>query len=242
MAWKRFVAGFDPHGDMQDPLANEKFFSFIKDYKPHIRVAGGDVFDFRPIRKGADAYERKESMINDVIAGKEWLEKLKPHYFLKGNHDLRLWKLAEEGEGVEADYARLATADIERLLKKTHTRVLPYHSTLGILKLGHLKIVHGYHTGRMACTTAAQMYGSVLMGHGHAIQSATIPGIDHRVGRMCGCLCKLDLGYNSIKPGTSTWAHGFAYGVIDDRTGDYEVMQAESINGRWVVAKEFKEI
>ena len=52
------MAGFDVHGDQQDKKACEVFFKFAKDWKPEIRVMGGDLFDFRPLRKKASEDER----------------------------------------------------------------------------------------------------------------------------------------------------------------------------------------
>lgn len=51
--WTRFIAGFDFHGDKQNKAACEVFFRFMKDWKPEIRVMGGDLFDFRPLRRKA---------------------------------------------------------------------------------------------------------------------------------------------------------------------------------------------
>ena len=66
MSFVRFQAGFDIHGDMQDPAVNEVFFKFAEIWKPKIRICGGDLFDLRPLRKGASEDERRESIRDDV--------------------------------------------------------------------------------------------------------------------------------------------------------------------------------
>jgi len=240
--WKKFVAAFDPHGDNQDPEANTAFFKFVKSYKPEIRVAGGDVFDFRQLRKGADAHERKDSMKADVQAGKQWLTQLNPTHYLRGNHCERLWDLAEQAEGVVADYAREGVADIEELCKKLGTEMFPYNKRHGILRLGHLKIIHGFLCGVTAARRTAQIYGSVLMGHGHGIQHTTIEGLEPRMGRMCGCLCKLEMGYNRAAPGTLAWEHGWAYGVVNQKTGLYQVWQAQKIGNDWLLPSKIEKL
>lgn len=48
----RFVFASDSHGDMNDPEALDALWEFCKDYKPEVRVAGGDHFDFRSLRRG----------------------------------------------------------------------------------------------------------------------------------------------------------------------------------------------
>ena len=55
--WTRFIAGFDVHGDKQNKAACEVFFRFMKDWKPEIRVMGGDLFDFLPLRRKASEEE-----------------------------------------------------------------------------------------------------------------------------------------------------------------------------------------
>lgn len=74
--WKRFVAGYDPHGILQHGPTNKSFFRFNDIWKPHYRIAGGDNWDFKQLRKKADPYEKRDSMAQDVAAGQQWLEQL----------------------------------------------------------------------------------------------------------------------------------------------------------------------
>ena len=86
----RFVAFGDNHGDMADDNAVEALVEFIKDYKPTVRVHLGDCFDFRSLRRGVgnDA-EGAESLIADIEAGEDFLERTKPTVYLMGNHEHR---------------------------------------------------------------------------------------------------------------------------------------------------------
>jgi hypothetical protein len=234
-AYKKFVVGFDIHGDKQDVAANKAFFKFVKLWRPEIRVCGGDLYDFRPLRKKADAEERRDSLQADFEAGTQWLEELKPQYFLLGNHDVRLWDLAVTSNGPAADYANQGIKEIEKLTAKLKCKILPYDRKEGVLQLGHLKMIHGFTSGVGAARKTAQVYGSVLMGHGHGIQHVAIEGVENRVGRMCGCLCQLDMDYVRASMGSLLWRHGWAYGVVNEVTGDYQVWQAEEINGNWIL-------
>jgi len=220
---------------MQDAKANNALFKFIKQWKPGIRVLVGDLWDFRPIRGGASDDEKHQSMEKDFEAGGQWLDNFQPHYFIRGNHDERLWFLAESGDGVRADYAGKCILEIESTVKKMRCRMLPYHKRDGILRLGHLKILHGFASGVYASRQTALVYGSALFGHIHCIDEHAIAGLDRRVARACGCLCKLDMDYNSRMPMTLRQAHGFAYGVIHQKTGKYFVWQAEEVNGEWML-------
>lgn len=242
MAWTRFVIGFDPHGINQDAKANKAFFKFVDHWKPTIRVCGGDLFDFAQLRKKADAHERRDSMAGDVAAGLEWLKLLRATHYLRGNHCERLWDLAGQGDGILADYARTGTANLEKEVAKLRCQMFPYNKREGVMKLGSLKVIHGYACGIYAARTTAQTYGSVAMGHGHQIQMQPIAGLEQRTGFMCGCLCKKELGYNRHQLGTLNWEHGWAYGVVNPRTGSFQLWQARELDGRWLLPTGLEEL
>lgn len=233
--WKKFIVAFDVHGDMQDKRSVEVFHKFSAIWKPDIRIMGGDLFDFRPLRRKADAEERRESLVKDFESGMEFLKEFGPHYFIRGNHDERLWELAAMRKGIESDYALQGIGEITDELQALKCRMLPYHKRDGVLRLGHLKILHGFHSGIYASRQTALIYGSCLFGHIHTIDEHAIPGLERRVARACGCLCKLDFDYNARQTLTLRQAHGFAYGIINERTGDYRVWQAEEISGTWIL-------
>ena len=240
MAKIKFIVGTDVHGDMQDKEANKVFFNFISDFKPKLKIFGGDLWDFRSIRKGASEDERRESMRKDYDAGMQWLNRFQPNYFLRGNHDERLWETAESDRGGLSDYSQLGVIEITRTLNLMKCNMLPYHKRDGVLKIGSLKVLHGFHCGVYAARQTALVYGSALFGHTHVIDEHAIGGLERRVARNIGCLCKLDMDYNSRNPNTLRQAHGFAYGILDDRTGAYHVAQAEEINGEWTMPSDFK--
>ena len=240
--WTKWIAGFDPHGVYQDKASNDAFFKFLDLWKPAIRIAGGDIWDFKQLRKKADAYEKRESMAVDVQAGKEWLERLQPTHYLRGNHCERLWDLAQQSEGIVADYAKLIVNNLEELVTKMRCQMFPYNKREGVMRLGDLKVIHGYRAGITAARMSAKTYGSVLMGHGHQIQQAAIEGLDQRTGFMGGCLCKLELEYNRAQEGSLTWEHGFPYGVVDLDSGLFQLWQARELDGKWLLPTGIEEL
>jgi hypothetical protein len=242
MGWQKFTSVGDNHGDKIDPVAEAAFFSHLKDWKPDIRIHAGDNFDLRPLRHGASKEEKEESMRVDIAAGKRFLKRYSPHYFLRGNHDERLWELAAHGKGGEGDYGQQGVEEVELLCRQLKCKVLPYHKRDGVLRLGHLKILHGFYCGVYAARQHASTYGSCLFGHVHTIQEFSIPGLEHRVARSIGCLASLDMDYLTRRPESLKHAHGWAYGVINDKTGDYFCWQAECINGKFIVTEGFKEL
>ncbi len=240
--YQKFVVGFDIHGDMQSGSANRAFFKFIEMWKPDIRVCGGDLWDFVSLRSKASDEERRQSVRDDYKAGTRWLEQFKATHFLRGNHDERLWDLAKTNNGVAADFAKETIEKINTTIKSLNCKMLPYDRRAGVLQLGHLKIVHGFAAGANAARRTAQVYGSCLMGHGHGIQYSSIEGLENRVGRMCGCLCQLNMDYSRAQMGSLIWRHGWPYGVVNTRTGDYHVWQAEDVNGKFLVANDIVEV
>lgn len=242
MPWTRFLGGFDIHGDKQDAAANKVFFKFADIWKPQIRICGGDLFDLRPLRRGASADEQRESLEKDWEAGAEWFEKFKPDYFLRGNHDERLYDLALTGVGLAGDWAASKVGVLEAMVKKHHCRMLPYHKRGGILRLGRMKMLHGFHCGIYAARQTALVYGSCLFGHVHTIDEHSIPRLDRTVARSVGCLCSTDLEYSSRQPNTLRQANGFIYGVLNSKTGDYHVFQGEEIGGKWVLPTDTVEL
>jgi predicted phosphodiesterase len=243
LAWKRWVCAGDVHGDKQDKGANDAFFKFADLWRPDYRIMAGDLWDFRPLRKGASPDERRESMQDDYDAGKEWLERFRPTRFLRGNHDERLWELAKYGDGLSKDYACKGVIEIEALLAKMRCQMQRYSVRENIFQIGSLKVCHGFgRSGLTAARRHAQAYGSILLFHFHTIQQSSIEGLENRIGRVCGALCQLDMEYNERNIGSLMGRHGWPYGVVNDRTGHYHMWQAEQIDGKWLVPSDIVEL
>jgi hypothetical protein len=239
LAWQRFIVASDLHGDMQDSAAVNALSRFTREWKPKHRICLGDVWDFRALRTKASEEERRESLKADFDAGLAWLEDFAPtHDLLLGNHDIRLWDRAKFGNGPLADYCGELVARVDASLARCRVGTRPYHKRLGVLRLGHLKLLHGFYAGVTAARQHALAYGSCLFGHIHSIDEASVPGMDRRTARAVGCLCRLDMDYNRASVNTLRYASGFAYGVVDDKSGDYCVWQAEGVSGKYIVASE----
>lgn len=235
--WKRFICAFDVHGDKAHEPTLSVFWNFLENHwnDATYRIMGGDLWDFRPLRKGADAEERAESMSSDYRAGLVFLERMQVTHFLRGNHDERLWELAANGRGVERDFAADKCEYIEAEMARRGVDMRRYHIRDGVLQIGHLKVSHGFFNGVSCARQMAEVYGSVLFGHNHVIQTQPVAGLEHRAARCCGAMCELIMPYNERRPGTLRHANGFSYGVIHESTGEYFVWQAERIGADWVM-------
>lgn len=239
----RFVVASDNHGDLADAPSCAALWDFIADYRPQVRIHAGDNFDFRNLRRGASDEEKAGTLQDDWERGADFMRRLfdggKQNHFLRGNHDERLWDFERSCVGLIRDYARDGIKRVEGLVKKSKAAMLPYDSRLGVLDLGKLRIIHGYHAGVGAARAHAAVYGNCIFGHVHTQESAPVASLEPAEARSIGCLCAQDIDYINRKTGKLRWAQGWAYGLLFP-DGTYQLSLTRKINGRFHVATEFR--
>lgn len=238
--WSDFVFASDLHGDKQDPKVVKRLFRQMDETNPKILIFGGDLFDLRPLRKGASPEERRESAIKDIEDGLQFFEGFfnrpaRMKYAHDGNHDKRLEDLALSKDGVLSDYAVQQLERLNSLAKKLGVTRLPYHKRKGILEIGELRTLHGYYSGVRAAQQHATTYQCCLFGHTHTIDTIPVAGMERRVARGVGCLCFTDMDYNATQPNSMRHANGWAYGAINLKSGLYFASQAEEVDGTWSI-------
>ena len=246
MNHRRFVVASDSHGDQVDPETERALFAFIADFKPQLRIHAGDAWDFRNLRRGASDDEKAHSLEDDWQAGSDFMRRFfdggKENHFLRGNHDERLWHFAHSATGLLRDYAHDGIARVEKLVKKSRARMLPYDSRLGVLKLGALKVIHGYAAGIGAARKHAIVYRNCLFGHTH---NCDVAGAESDEGvseaRGIGACCKLDMPYNAHQTGKLRHQNAFCYGLLFD-DGTYQLNQAKKIENRFYAASDFRSL
>lgn len=240
---KRFQIVSDIHGSLADERATEASLAFAKEFRPEIRVIAGDLWDFAAIRRGASDDERALSMRDDFEAGAEYADRFfkggTEKVLMLGNHDHRPQLLAQSADGVRRDLGQQMVKDIAYVARRNKAALLPYDSREGVFRIGHLSIVHGFHTGMSACAHHARIYGNVVFGHVHSIESYQTPGLEQREARSIGCLCKLNPEYANTKTGKLRWAHGWAAGYVFD-DGTYSLFQVRGIDGKFYAPTGFK--
>lgn len=241
---KRFIIVSDIHGNQQDERAANAAIAFTKEFKPEIRVIAGDLWDFAAIRHGASPEDRALSMADDFEAGCSFAKRFfaggKENHLMYGNHDIRALEMAQSSDGVKRDLGDRMVKDMRALATACRAATYPYDARYGVMTIGHLSVVHGFHTGAAAAATHARIYGNVVYGHAHSIESWQSPGLHQREARCIGCLCKLDMDYAATKTGKLRWANGWAYGwVFPD--GTYHINQVRGINGRFIAPTGLKE-
>ena len=225
---------------MIDPAAATAFLAFVDSYKPHVKIHGGDVFDFRPLREGASPEERGQSMQTDVVSGIDFLDQYRPDVILKGNHDVRLWKKAEfSADGTMRDLCGRLVEEIEKQPSWSNADVYPYDVRLGVFSIGTLQFVHGYHSGMNAAKQAVQTYkatGSVIQGHVHSFSRFADTGLVRCEGMTCGMLGRIDMPYNASTPRKLAYENGWIFGeVIETKTKSlWEAWQVRGSGKDWI--------
>jgi hypothetical protein len=137
------------------------------------------------------------------------------------------------------DYATDGIKQMEAVVKKCRAKMLPYDSDLGVLELGKLSVLHGFHAGVGACRLHAAIYGNSIFGHVHTIETASVASREPAEARSIGCLCKRDMDYVNKKTGKLRWAQGWAYGLLYP-DGNYMLFQTRNIGGQFYAATEIK--
>ena len=153
----------------------------------------------------------------------------------------RLWIQEQNLSGLARDYATAGIKKITSILRRAKVRkMLPYDSRLGVLKLGNLKMVHGYAAGVGAASKMARAYGNVIFGHVHTIEVAAVDSDEGpKEARCIGAGCQIDMPYNAHKLAKLRHSNGFAYGYLFDN-GDYQLFQTRKIDGHFYAASDIK--
>lgn len=234
MTLTRFVAVGDNHGKLVHKSDAKTFFDFCATFQPQLKVHLGDNWDFANLRRGADPREEGDDMGPDLEAGFDFLDQFRPNVLCLGNHDHRLWRAAEDSRGLVRQFASSVISEIESKTAKMKCRVLPYHSRRGIYAAGHLNFLHGYHAGASAIAQHAKVYRSCVFGHLHGNGTVSERGLDNPRAHCVGGLGNHELmEYAAQRTATLAWGPGWAYGVINPRTGNFQLWIAQKMDGRW---------
>jgi predicted phosphodiesterase len=238
---RKIVIVSDSHGDKIDRKVANLLTEFTAEFKPDIRIHLGDYLNAEAFRNGANEHERRVSLKDDAREALRFFEEFRPTHLLDGNHDYRLPLYVRHSPGPLADYVAEIIARVDKLAGELHTVRLPYHKRKGILKIGKLKALHGFFAGSNAGKQHAAAFGSCVFGHTHRFSTVSVPGADdgRAVARGVGCLCDLDMEYNSRHVDTLSQAQGWLYGVMDG-VGRYWLNNAEVVNGKVAVFENFK--
>jgi hypothetical protein len=226
----KFIYASDSHGDMADPEALAALYEFTKDFggSSVLKIAGGDQYDFRSLRKGVGTdKEGAESLQADLDDGKQFFDRWRPNVWLWGNHEHRLDAAQGAGSALVRDYCQGVKDHINAHARKCGARtILPYHADKGVYRL------QGLHYAP---------YGGALI-HGHTHNLASIALTKHGGGNAfsAGCLCRKDeMTYSAQRLATARWGSGFVAGFVT-AGGDYKAWLVHKMGDQWIWTKDLK--
>ena len=204
----KFWLGFDKHRPYSDDAVDRIALAFIKDFKPTIRVAGGDwqncdqsVFTKKPYY-GPSFDDECEMVEHDLDA-------FGITHYLQGNHE-------ERAERDHIDPTMRPTYDLRKKLhlRERGIKYYPYHRTKGVLRLGKLSVLHGFYTNEYVAAATSKAYGCCVFGHAHRFQTFTPKqAFLNNTGFAIGMMGQLIQPYEKASAPRGH-AQGFAFGYL----------------------------
>lgn len=213
-----FVFAADIHGSEQDPVTMRGLRSFVEDFKPEVRFAGGDIWEFACLRKGASEEEQMTPLDRDWQMGEDFLSWFfrggQENHLFWGNHDVRLYDLLKSPKAAIVDYGKDGIATVKNLARLHNAREWEYNTKTGVYERGHFKCCHGYGKGGAGTWREhASAYGTCLFGHCHTIGSHTLSNWKGpQVADSVGCCCRTDMTYMQRAMAVMKWENGWGYG------------------------------
>lgn len=218
--WKRFTAAGCSHGIHADPDALKTVLKFNSIFKPHRRFHLGDFIDMAAFRTGAHGTADEFcSLQSDLTHGLNFLEEYRPTDLLNGNHEIRLWKLAEHPNAIVSLAAQRIIDDIKRLTTRQKTNYIEHYDVnRSWIQLADTKLFHGWWFSEQAIRDHAESHGKSIFAHLHRPGMATGRRSDHPVGYCVGTLANIPaMRYANTRRATMAWQLGFCYGEFNDK-------------------------
>lgn len=250
MNYKKLLIFGDNHGRFVNQDVVKELVDFKKDFKPDITIHLGDNFDFSCLRAKATEQERKDDLVDDFNAGLEFLETIKPNYWVWGNHDKRVleylhYVVRATEEANDRSAPNRARSSLEELgadilykrindtVKRLKIITKPY-GVRNSLKLGKWNFTHGYSHGDTPAKQMVQMFGNVIFGDVHHFSQYTTKTADRHRGYSVGSLCRdEDMLYQLGLPATLRHENGWGYGYMSP-AGDLKFEEARMVGGRFL--------
>jgi hypothetical protein len=193
--------------------------TFRDRFKPDTILHLGDFIDMAAARSGAmsdpNAKDRAASVAEDLAAGVDFLQELRPNHILYGNHEARLFSLAGGPNALASHAATLVIQEIERTAKALKARLYPYNIR-SYVEIGGTKFLHGYMFNVQAIRDHAETYGRCVIGHLHRVGQERARTLDGVSGYCVGMLARFDMEYAMTRRATLAWSQGFAFGHYSD--------------------------
>ena len=218
-SWKRFLACGCNHSTLADPVALEAVLAFKKHWKPDTTIHLGDNFDLAALRSGAKGNKDEAvSLVDDIKAGTEFIERLEPNVIFDGNHDRRVRNLLDHPNAMTAYFARQLCGELDDLARRLKARQVPYDIDSGWLRFGDTLFGHGYMYNQQAIRDHAEAFGKCVISHLHRVGQERGRSLNSPTAYCLGYLGdRSRFTYADTQRSRLAWSQGFAWGEYSDR-------------------------
>jgi len=218
--WKKWIAVSCSHGDHIDPEARDAVLAFKERWKPDTTIHLGDFIDMAALRKGAisdpNSSDRAANIADDLAAGVDFLSEYRPNHIMYGNHEDRLFYLANSPNALAAHASTLVIQEIELLAKKLKARTYRYNNR-SYCHIGGTEFLHGFKHNLAAIRETAQIVGSnCIMGHIHRVGMESAQTLNPATGYCVGMLMMFNPDYAKTNAASLSWSQGFGFGYYSD--------------------------
>ena len=208
--WKRLMAVGCSHGIHADSRAVEAVIKFRDDYKPDTCVHLGDFCDTAAFRAGArGTNDESEPVQPDVDGGLDFLERLRPTLVFCGNHEDRLFRLANSSNAIMAHCAQTVISDIYKVTVGLKAELVEWNGIRQGRMIGGYRFMHGVFYNENATRDHAEAFGNVVHAHTHRAAVAKGRRSDSPTGYCVGTLTRMGaLEYAKARRATMAWSGG----------------------------------
>ena len=218
--WKKlFVVGCS-HGGLIDPIARKSVLDFRQRFKPDKTIHLGDFVDTAAFRSGAKGTsDESEPVSPDFNAGLTFLKELRPNLIFCGNHESRIWRLAQHHNAIISELSQNLIERIQTTSKICKAELVEDWGSKSWRKIGNFKFGHGYLFGEQFLRDTAESHGNCVVAHAHRAGQANARRDDSVTAYCVGTLCDVPrMDYASARRSTLSWSAGFVWGeYCDDR-------------------------
>lgn len=233
MTWKRILVVGCSHGIYADPAAVASVLKFKETFRPQITVHLGDAIDCTAFMGSHMGVGHGDDVTPDVEGGLDFLRQLRPQYFLFGNHEDRLDRLARSKNELVSYCAITVLSHIESFCNRHKCQTIPYSGNEQDLTLGNVRMMHGTMYGENATRDHAEAFaprnGALIHAHNH--KAAQAPGRrgDAPIGFGVGTLTRRGaLEYAKTRRATLAWSQGFVWGYVSENSSQLYLCQKQS--------------
>lgn len=218
--WKRLFAVGCSHGGLIDPIARKAVLTFKDKFKPDKIIHLGDFVDTAAFRAGAKGTsDESEPVSPDFNAGLTFIKELRPNLIFNGNHEIRLWRLANHHNAIVSALSQNLIERIQTTAKICKAELVEGWGISHHRTVGNFKFMHGYMFGENACRDHAEAHGNIVFAHTHRAGVQKGRRDDYPTGFCVGTLSDIpNMDYAQARRSTLSWSGGFVWGeYCDDR-------------------------